>query len=523
MGNGTIRLGFRRAHRPAIAIAVAVFLIITTVSRFCWCAEKKLAAPSPQGSATISSDFGFASPEQNLFEPIIQLAPPGPERASRALQIFDRNLEFQRRITFHPELSPEVKHIRELAPPRQATLIRAAALYGQDDIPWISLKDGTHEICVAGVPRPKDYYYTLAKSCGPPEVTQGFSGMFAVKPPAMPLDGAPSSVIGELSGQLLMNTSGLGELVDVLSAIFQETDGDLAPPWDTEPGRFNHHDQAALDRIKRDLPHFWAQFERYVDIKNYLDEFDSPSGPYVLFNLDATVKEEALKPFPHLYNFYHKLVPAVSGQAAIYDSHGHYWMRNGFDHGRITMTFLLRHGMLTPFDEHFAPAGQGIALSAITHGTYRTVSWGHIQSLSLTFGLDNLSFVSDYVRNDAEASLTNRMDAIPELVAPIGIHQVMDMVAGEFMRVLAQGSGGLTTRISTRKRDDGLYDYNGIFRGEYHYSPTLEFLAGFGDSIARKHNDVVRKEERNLGEELFDAFIADYNDARSKLIAGDAK
>ncbi|HVN27081.1 MAG TPA: hypothetical protein VMT64_01270 [Candidatus Binataceae bacterium] len=522
MGNGTIHVCFSRLRHPATVAALAVFFIITTISPFCWSAEKK-ASPSPRASATPAPDSGFAPPEQNLFEPIVQLATPGSERASRAIQIFDRSLEFQRRIAFHPELSPEVKHVRELVPPRQATLIRAAALYGQENVPWIRLKDGTHEVCVSGVPHGRDYYYTLAKTCGPPEVVQGFSGMFAVKPPEPPVDGAPSSVIGELGGQLLMNTNGLGEFVDMIGAILRETRGDLAPPWDTAPGHFNHHDRAALDRMKRDLPHFWGQVEHYVDLKNYLDEFDSPSGPYVLFNVDATIKEQALKPFPHLYSFYHKVVPAVSGETAIYDSHGHYWMRNGFDHGRITITFMLRHGMLTPFDDHFVPAGDSVSLSEIRHGAYRSVAWVHIQSLSLTFGLDNLSFASDYVRNDGATTLTNRMDAVPALVAPIGIHQVMDMVAGEFMRVLAQGSGGLTTQISTRKRDEGMYDYNGIFRGEYHYSPTLEFLAGFGDSIAKKHNEVVRKEERNLGEELFDAFIADYNSARPKLIAEDAK
>jgi hypothetical protein len=241
----------------------------------------------------------------------------------------------------------------------------------------------------------------------------------------------------------------------------------------------------------------------------------------VLFNVDAVVKENALKPFPHLYNFYHKVVPAVTASSAIYDSHGHYWMRTGFDHGHIMVTFMLRRGMLTPFDDHFAPAGESVALDTLAHGTYRTVAAIHIQSYSLTFGLDNLNFVSEYTRDENSMTLINHMDAIPELVAPIGIHQVMDLIVGDFMRVLAEGNGGLTTSISTRKLADDEFEYQGLFRGEYHYSPTLEFLAGFGDTIATKHNEVVRKEERNLGEELFDAFVADYNSARPKILAGD--
>jgi len=46
-------------------------------------------------------------------------------------------------------------------------------------------------------------------------------------------------------------------------------------------------------------------------------------------------------------------------------------------------------------------------------------------------------------------------------------------------------------------------------------------LARIGDAIAKEHNQKVRAEERAFGEELFDAFVADYNDARPAILALD--
>ena len=528
MADRTIDNQFRIAHRRAIATGIAVLLILTIVAPFCWSETKKPAGASAAAkiaeTSAIPGDFaGFAPASQDLFIPLIWLAQPGPERAARALLVFDRQLDFQRRISFHPELAPELKQVLDLVPPRQSTLIRAAALYSQADIPWVDERDGTHAICVDGAPRGQDYYYALTKTCHSPEEPQHFAGVLAIKPQPEAVDGEITSVIGELGGQLMMDTYGGGEFVDTLAAMIRETRGDLIAPWDTVPGKFNHHDRAALDRFKRDMPQFSTHLEHYVNFRNVLDEFDSPSGPYVLFNMDATINESALKPFPHLYEFYHKVVPAVTATTAIYDSHGNYWIRDAFDQGHFRITFLVKHGMLTPFNDKYMPAGDGVALDAITHGTYRTLASVRIKSLALTFGLDNLSFTNDYVRDDRSMTLTNRMNAIPELVAPIGIHQVMDLVAGEFMRVLAQGSGGLMTTISTRRLADTQIEFKGLFRGEYHYSPTLEFLARVGDSIAEKHNDVVRNEERRFGEELFDAFVADYNSSRSQILgAGEA-
>jgi hypothetical protein len=48
-------------------------------------------------------------------------------------------------------------------------------------------------------------------------------------------------------------------------------------------------------------------------------------------------------------------------------------------------------------------------------------------------------------------------------------------------------------------------------------------LARIGDAIAQAHNDKVRIEERAFGEELFDAFVADYNNARPAVLALDGE
>jgi hypothetical protein len=87
--------------------------------------------------------------------------------------------------------------------------------------------------------------------------------------------------------------------------------------------------------------------------------------------------------------------------------------------------------------------------------------------------------------------------------------------------VLATGNGGLTSRLSSRALPNGWYAFSGGATAELDYSPTLELLARIGDAIAREHNDEVRAEERALGEELFDAAVADYNDARAAILALD--
>ena len=78
--------------------------------------------------------------------------------------IFDRQLAFQRRISFHPKLAPALHDVLDQLPPRQSTMIRAAALYSKPEIPWLDLHDGTHEICVSGRPDDGEYLYALAQA-----------------------------------------------------------------------------------------------------------------------------------------------------------------------------------------------------------------------------------------------------------------------------------------------------------------------------------------------------------------------
>jgi hypothetical protein len=464
---------------------------------------------------------GFAPEDQTLFAPVVELAPPGPARAARAIAIMDRQLAFQRKLSFHPTLGPSLQKVVDELPPRQSTLIRAAALYSKPEVPWSDKPDGTHQISVAGEPRGADYLYTLASEYRSPEEPARFSGVFGLKPGPGSTPTKISSVTGTLAGELMVDTYGIGALVDAVAAILREIYGDLKPPWDSAPGSFNRHDKAALDRFHRQMPHLAAKFDEYFKFDNVLDEFNSAAGPVVLFNIDAEVRELALKKYPKLYDFYRKLKPAVTENSALSDSHGNYWTRTGFDHGHIRMTLMVQNGRLTPFNAALKPAGDSVALNEIESGHYHTVSSVQIRSLKLDFGLAGLGFATDYSRDANAVTFVNRMDSIPELIAPPGIHKVMDLIAGEFLRILATGNGGMKTELASRRLPNGMYDFVAGFTAQLNYSPTLELLARVGDALATAHDEDVRKEQRAFGEELFDAFVADYNDARPAISALD--
>ncbi|MDO8434213.1 MAG: hypothetical protein Q7S58_17575 [Candidatus Binatus sp.] len=478
--------------------------------------DAKLSAPEARSPAA-----GFYPDNLTLFAPILKLASPGPDRAARALAIMDRQLTFQRKLSFHPQLSPALQHVVDLLPPRQSTMIRAAAIYSNTDIPWTVMPDGIHQIAVAGQPRAADYLYSLTKQYTSPEEAERFSGLFALKPAPGSSPNNVSNVIGSLSGEVMTDTYGIGAIVDAIAEALRESYGELKPPWDTAPGSFNHFDKAALERFHRQMPHLAAKFDEYLKFNNVLDEFESPAGPIVLLNVDAEVHLDALKHFPHLYDFYRKLAPAVTANSAVYDSRGNYWSRSSFDRGHMRASVMGRNGLLTPFDSAFKPAGESVALDQLEHGGYRTLATGHIVSMAMNFGLANVGFTTDYRRNAEQVTIDTRMNAVPELIAPPGIHKAMDFIAGRFLRVMAQGNGGMRTRLSSARLANGMYHFSGGGAAELDYSPTLEFLARIGDAIATQHNDVVRTEERALGEELFDAFVADYNDARPAILALD--
>jgi hypothetical protein len=511
-----LRLSFQAFRIALVTSSAAIIITIAANATYAG------SSPAKPISAPSSTRASFAPDSQTLFAPIIYLAPPGPARASRAITIFDRQLDFQRKISFHPKLSPALQDVLDTLPPRQSTLIRAAALYSKPTIPWRDQPDGTHEILVTGMPDDGDYLYTLANEWRSPEEPARFSGVFGLKPSADSTPDDISSVTGTLAGELMLDTFGLGALVDMFAGVLREFHGDLTPPWDSAPGVFNHHDRAAMDRFHRQMPHLAAKFDHYFKFNNLLDEFDSPPGPIVLFNVDAEVRLDALKKYPLLYNFYRKLVPAVTGKSEIFDAHGHYWFREAFDHGHVRVAMMIRNGLLTPFNAAMQPAGDSVALGDLTRGSYRTVASGQITSLSMNFGLNNIAFMTDYRREAGTAAFVNRMDAVPQLIAPPGVHQMMDLIAGNFLSVLATGDGGLNTKLSSRLLPNGVYDFAGGVTMQLNYSPTLELLARIGDSIAQEHNDKVRAEERAFFEELFDAFVADYNEARPAILALDS-
>jgi hypothetical protein len=478
------------------------------------------ATPSPTGSQAEAAP-GFSPAGQTMFAWVVQFAPPGPNRAARAIDAFSRQLAFQRKIAFHPLLDDNLQKVVDQLPPRQSTLIRAAALYSRHDIAWNELPDGVHQISVSGQPKGSDYLYSLTHKYVAPQVPTHMAGAFTLKPNGKSSDGDVTSVIGGLGGELVTDTYGAGAMIDAVSGLLREIHGGLQPPWDTAPGEFNQHDRAMLARLHQQMPAFSERLEQFLKIDNLIDEFDDRGNPVVLFNLDAEVRPDALKPFPHLDRFYRKLASALHAQSAIVDEHGNYWMLTKFESGHIHVTFMDRAGMLVPFDAGYRPAGPGIVLSRVMDGRYRTHTSVLIRRLGMNFGLDDLDFATTYRRTPQSVELENRMDAVPDLVAPPVIHGMMLYIAGEFLRVMAQGDGGFRARFASERTPEGLYRYALGIRGEFNYSPTLEFLARVGDAIAEAHNQQVRTEEREVGEQLFDAFVTDYNNARPAILALD--
>jgi hypothetical protein len=482
------------------------------------------SAPSPAAAppaARAEAAPGFSAAGQTIFAWVVQFAPPGPNRAARAIDAFSRQLAFQRKIAFHPQIGDELQKVVNEMPPRQSTLIRAAALYSRTDIAWNELPGGVHQISVSGQPKGGDYLYSLTHKYVPPQAPTHMAGAFTLKPNGAASDGDITSVIGGVGGELVTNTYGAGAMIDALSGLLREIHGDLQPPWDTAPGEFNQHDRALLTRLHQQMPAFSERLEHYLKIDNLIDEFDAPGGPVVLFNLDAEVKPDSLKPFPHLDRFYRKLASALHAQSAILDAHGNYWMLTKFEDGHIQVTFMERAGMLVPFNSDDQPAGAGIVPGRVTAGRYRTHTSVLIRRLGMAFGLDDLDFATVYRRTPDSVEFDNRMDAVPDLVAPPVIHGMAQYIAGEFLRVMAQGDGGFRAHFASQRTAEGLYRYSLGFRGEFNYSPTLEFLARVGDAIAEAHNDQVRIEERQVGEQLFDAFVTDYNNARPAILALD--
>ncbi len=437
------------------------------------------------------------------------------------MSALDRQLQFQRRA-LHPEYSPALQDLFGKIPPRNSTLIRAASLYSDADIPWNEL-DGKHQLCAQGYPHGENLYVTTSPSCENPKRPFWLGAYFALKPPPelARSSSSLSSVIATFGGEISTDTFGFGAIVDSVAQILTAVYGTLAPPWDTAPGIYNRHDDAARERFRRDLPALDDKFHQYFKYDNILDEFDGPGGPYVLFNFAAEVRSDALKKFPDLHKFYEEVAPAVTTTVEVLDDKDHYWMRSGFDHGRVWMIFMMRGGKLSAFDAAYHPIGEPLALASLRHGLTHTHSSIRLRRLGMTFGLDNLNFTNYFTRNDSMTSFQSRMEAIPVVVAPPGIRQGADFVAGEFMRKIARGSGGMHSEVKSNALADGAIRFSSQTSAEFMYSPALEFFAKLADSIADKDNAKVREQERALAREFLDAFVKDYNNARPAILALD--
>ena len=437
------------------------------------------------------------------------------------MAVLDRQLVFQRQA-LHPEYSPTLERLFDKIPPRNSTLIRAASVYSRADIPWTEV-NGTHELCAEGYPSGENLYVTTSSSCKNPEQPFRLGAYFALKPPLGIAHTSTSmaSVIGTFGGQMTTDTFGLAAVVDSVTQMLTEVYGDLAPPWDTSPGVYNHHDVASRERFRRELPTVDDKFHEYFKYNNILAEFDGPGGPYVLFNFAGEVRPDALKKFPDLYKFYNDVAPTLTTEVDVLDEKNDCWMRNGFDHGKVWLTFMVRKGKLSAFDAAYHPVGEPIALGSLRRGVNRTHTSIRVRRLAMNFGLDNLSFTNYFTRNDSLVSFEARMDAVPQVIAPPGIQQGVEFVAGEFMRTIAQGSGGMRSEVASKVLADGTIRFTSETMAEFMYSPALEFFARLGDSIANEHDAKVRQQERGLAQEFLDAFIKDYNSARPRILALD--
>jgi hypothetical protein len=500
-----------RATFRGASVACAALLILAATGIAC--AETPATQPVPAP--------GFSAQGENIFNTVLALAPPGPSCAQRSLAIADRQLDFQGKIWLHPEFSPPVRKLLDKLPPRQATLIRATSLYSRKDIAWTELPEKARQVSVIGRPEQESYLYELATKYQTPQLPFHMAGAFTLRPVPGSVDGDIRAVDGQVGGDLLTDTYGASGGLAFLAALLRFIHGDLRPPWDTQPGVFNHHDHAILDRFHTDFPNFSAKVEHYLKFRNVLDEFSGSGDPVVLFNLDAELQTNSLKPFPQLYEFYRSIGPSVVAKTVVTDSHGNRWLETQFDRGRMRIIFMVRRGLLTPFNDAYQPVAGSVDLTQSGRGTYHTRTSATITRLGLTFGLEGVSFATNFRSGPDTVETTSTMEAVPTLVAPPGVHKIIDLIAGEFLRVLAQGDGGFRATFSSHPEGSGLYRWTGSANAEFSYAPALELLARVGDSVADAHSAEVKREERQLGQELFDAFVTDYNDSRPKLLALD--
>ncbi|HLH77893.1 MAG TPA: hypothetical protein VKV28_13910 [Candidatus Binataceae bacterium] len=453
-----------------------------------------------------------------MFTPLLGLGPPGNPKA--ALAVIDSLLVLQRELLLHPAISPRLMLVEDSLPARQSTLLRAAALYADPKVRWQLMVPDTHYISARGYPEGTDFLYDIAPNPGPPRQPREYTGTFALTPATPVIDGMPDSVIARLEGALYLSDFNPTQALTVIAGALREIYGRLTPPWDSAPGVFNDHDRAAMARLGRDLPTLRGEIERDFAIGNLLDEFADRQGPYVLVNLDIKIRGTALTDYPHLRRFYQRLTARVEGYCDVTDTADRRWLHLGFDLGHFYVVFMLRDGRPVPFDEQMHPAGPPLDLTERTSGRFQTTTSLWVNRLGVKLGIGELRYASSFDAHDGQLSIRSRMTEEPEILAPPGIHALIMLMAGRFMRTLAQGSHGrgASAYLDATPQPQGMM-LSGGMAGEFEYSPALEIIARVGDAIVAANDDQVRADERGLLGRLLGAADRDYRRARPRLLS----
>lgn len=431
-------------------------------------------------------------------------------------------IAIDRKLLLHPAVSSRLQAVQDKLPPYSTTLIQAAALYGDPDIPWEKdeKRPEVHFIAVAGRPESQDYLYDLAAAAPEPRFPGELSGIFSLEPAEPTSASIPSSVIGRLQTTIDAGSFTPDQALAVIAGFLREIYGTLKPPWDDSPGIKNDHDLAATARAARDMPALSAVAGRYLQADNLLDESADRSGPYVLVNVQVRLRDGALDSFPRLRGFYRSLTNRVTGQMIVRDEQGHNWLRLGFNNGYFHIVFLLRQGEPAPFDDQFKPCGPPMALTTVQSGQFTTDTSVWVTRLGMRFGLAHLRYTTAYRHRGDAIFLVSRMAAVPQVLAPPVLHSLVLLFAGPFMRTLAKGNSGrgMEGRLAAVTGPDGGMLLSVRFDGEFLYSPSLELLARVGDAIARANNQSVREDERRLLGRFLHAAHTDFLRALPALV-----
>jgi hypothetical protein len=461
---------------------------------------------------------GFAPPRQNLFHPLLSLGPPGSPQA--ALDTFATIMNFERKLVLHPAVSPELQTLIDKLPPPETIIIEVPALYSDPAIPWQTAPPKVHYLSISGRPDGTDYVYGLTHMPDPPLAPGDSSGTISIRPARRDKEGPPETVIAEVEGSLhppgrSLPSQGMAAWADLMREVY----GSLEAPWDAGPGRFNQHDRAALARFARDMPALAGLVGHYFHIYNVLDEFSGPTAPWVLLNLNAEIRDDALAPFPYLYDFYRDFVRRVEAETVITDGAGRQWLRMGLNHGRITVSFIVRKGMITPMHGWW-PAGPPCPLEQLTEGHFYADSSVAAQRFGLKIGLDRIRYATSYSNRNGAVESHSRMTGVPRLIAPPIVHGLTMLVAGQFIQTLARGNSGrgIATSFSAQPDPHGGTLVHQTFSAEFRDSPALILLVRLAGAITPAHDAEIRADERRLGAQFFDALASDLNRARPALL-----